>query len=135
MPTKYSPIDLNSTAGFYEEYYNQQHGNGLAVFRGKRHMDGAGIGNILGSLFKSVGPTIARFGKSAARTVGRHAMNVARDVIAGEDLQTSALRNLKAGGADVLNDIMDSPKPSRKRKRAAGSGKNSKRQKRGTIFE
>ena len=98
-------------------------------------MDGAGIGNILGSLFKSVGPSIARFGKSAARSVGRHAMNVARDVLAGEVLQTSALRNLKAGGADVLNDIVDSPKPSRKRKRAAGSGKNSKRQKRGTIFE
>ena len=122
MPTKYSPIDLNSTAGFYEEYYNQQHGNGLAVFRGKRHMDGAGIGNILGSLLKSVGPSIARFWKSEARSVGRHAMNVARDVLDEEDLQTSARRNLKSGGADVLNDIMDSSKPSRKRKRAAGSG-------------
>lgn len=135
MHTKYSPIDLNSTAGFYEEYYNQQHGNGLAVFKGKRHMDGAGIGSVLGSLFKAVGPSIARIGKSAARSVGRHAMNVARDVLAGEDLQTSALRNLKTGGVEVLNDIMDSPAPSRKRKRTSGTAKNGKRQKRGTIFE
>ena len=134
MTAKYSPIDLNSTAGFYEEYYNQQHGNGLAVFKGKRHMDGAGLGNLLGSLFKAVGPSIARIGKSAVRSVGRHALNVAKNVMDGEDFQTSALRNLKSGGVELIDDIASDSTPTRKRKRGRQPGQNSKRQRRGTIL-
>ena len=37
-------LDPSEVEGFYGHYYQQQEGNGLAVFRGKRIMDGNGLG-------------------------------------------------------------------------------------------
>jgi len=129
MNSKYSPIDLNSTAGFYEEYYSQQHGNGLAAFRGSKHMDGDGLGSVLGNVFRSVAPKLAQFGKSAIRTVGKHAINLAKDALRGEDVGESAVRNLRAAGGDLLDDFQLSPPKAKKRKRS------SKKQNGGTIFD
>ena len=132
--SKYAPLDLNATAGFYEQYYNQQHGNGLSVFKGRRHMDGDGLGNLFGRVFCAVVPKLAGFGKHALKSVGKQALNLAKDALEGEDIGQSAMRRLKATGADIIEDMNDDlnypkrrAKPQRRRP--------SKRQKGGSIFD
>ena len=61
-------FDPSEVEGFYEHYYQQQEGNGLAVFRRKRIMDGNGLGSILGgSFFALLLQLLKNFAKSAAK--------------------------------------------------------------------
>lgn len=131
---KFSPVDLNATAGFYEEYYSQQHGNGLSAFAGRKHMDGDGLARYLGDAFKSVVPSIKRLGRSALRTMGKSALNVAKDVLSGEDIGVSALRNLKNTGKHFVGDVAQELTSTRKRKRTSAPKRTNKRQRGGTIF-
>ena len=122
------PFDVNETEGFYDRYYRMQDGDGLAVCKGKRVMDGNGLGSILGGVFRAVAPALKSIAGSAARNLGKQALNVAGDVLRGEELGPSALRGLRAAGSGVLNDAARS---TGKRRRAPG-GRRSKRAK--TIF-
>ena len=101
-------FDPSEVEGFYEHYYQQQEGNGLAVFRGKRIMDGNGLGSILGGVFRAVAPTLKNFAKSAAKSFGNQALSVAGDILRGEDAGQSALRGLKNVGGDILSDAKTS---------------------------
>ena len=98
------PFDFNETAPFYEEYYKLQEGQGLAVFRGRRHIEGDGLGSMLGGLFKAVAPTLKSVGKAALSSFGKQAVGVAKDVLAGRDFKESALEGLKAAGGDMLDE-------------------------------
>ena len=145
---RYAPVDLNATAGFYEEYYSQQHGNGLSVFAGRKHMDGAGLASVLGKAFRAVAPAMKRLGKAALRSAGTGALNMARDALAGEDVGSSALANLKNSGRYMLGGLADELTAGGKRRRpgeggragrpppkAAGrASKRRKKQNGGTIF-
>ena len=132
--SKYAPLDLNATAGFYEQYYSHQHGNGLSVFRGRRHMDGDGLGSLFGSVFRAVAPKLATFGRHALKSVGKQALNLAKDALEGEDIGQSAMKRLKATGADILddmNEVVSQPK----RRVKAQRRRPTKRQKGGSIFD
>ena len=96
-------FDPNEVEAFYQGYYQHQDGNGLSVFRGKRIMDGNGLGSILGGVFRAVAPTLKGFAKSAISTLGKTALNVATDAIRGEDVGASAQKRFRSAGASILN--------------------------------
>ena len=89
-------------------------------------MDGAGIGSVLGGLFRSVAPSLARMGNQAVQSLGKHAMTMAKDVISGEDIKTSALRNLRASGAELVDEFSAEDHIPTKRKARAKKGENRK---------
>ena len=120
------PFNVNETAPFYEAYYGAQAGDGLSVFAGKRHIEGDGLGSMLGGLFKAVAPALKSVGKSALKSIGRGAIGVAKDVLAGKDFKESALDGLKEAGGEILDSTLDNI-PSRKRK-APSRRNRSKRQ-------
>ena len=120
------PFDVSETAPFYEAYYGAQAGDGLSVFAGKRHIEGDGLGSMLGGLFKAVAPALKSVGKSALKSIGRGAIGVAKDVLAGKDFKESALDGLKEAGGEILDSTLDNI-PSRKRK-APSRRNRSKRQ-------
>ena len=115
MIVPYNPQD---TSEFYETYYAHQVGDGLAVYSGRPIMDGDGLGSFLGGVFKSIAPALKGVASSAVKTVGKQALNVARDVIAGDDFKSSALRGLKNVGGEVMRDVVST---------VAGSGNFRKR--------
>ena len=120
------PFDVNETAPFYEAYYGAQAGDGLSVFAGKRHIKGDGLGSMLGGLFKAVAPALKSVGKSALKSIGRGAIGIAKDVLAGKDFKESALDSLKEAGGEILDSTLDNI-PSHKRK-ATSRRNRSKRQ-------
>lgn len=127
------PFDPQETLAHYDEYYRRQIGAGGAVYAGRTIMDmrGAGIGSFLGKMFKKAAPTLLNVAKSVGKSVGRQALNVARDALEGGDVSASAARGLRAVGADALDDVYDAvvgdraPKARRrpaKRRRTTGGG-------------
>ena len=120
------PFDVNETASFYEAYYGAQAGDGLSIFVGKRHIEGDGLGSMLGGLFKAVAPALKSVGKSALKSIGRGAIGVAKDALAGKDFKESAIDGLKEAGEEILDSTLDNI-PSRKRK-APSRRNRSKRQ-------
>jgi hypothetical protein len=128
------PFDPQDTMAHYDEYYRQQIGGGGAVYAGRTIMDmrGAGIGAFLGTMFKKAAPALLNAAKSVGRTVGKQAVNVARDVINGGDFAESATRGLRAAGGEVLGDVFDAVTVERpaKRRRAPPLAKKTKRRRR-----
>lgn len=124
-------FDPQDTMAHYDEYYRQQIGGGAAVYAGRTIMDmrGAGIGAFLGKMFKKAAPVLLNAAKSVGRTVGKQAVNVARDVINGDDFAESATRGLRAAGGEVLGDVFDAVTADRapKRRRAPPFVKKNKR--------
>ena len=55
----------------YKNYYLNQAGHGIPVYRGAGLQRGHGLGSILGGLLRSAAPLM----KSAAKTIGREALN------------------------------------------------------------
>lgn len=84
----------------YEDYYMQQHhngiqsGGGMPVFSGYRHQRGHGIGSVLSGLFRSAVPMIKRglafVGKKALKT-GAH---IASDLLEGKSFGESARKRV-----------------------------------------
>ena len=134
----FANFDHGQTEQFYEEYYQRQVGDGLSVYSGRTVMDGDGIGSFLGGMLKKMTPAL----KSVAKTVGRNALGIVRDVVDGKDLKQSAMRGLRSAGGEVLGDVFDavsvdnSNEPTRpSRKRASRRGGGSRKKKRGTVFD
>ena len=134
----FANFDHGQTEQFYEEYYQRQVGDGLSVYSGRTVMDGDGIGSFLGGMLKKMTPAL----KSVAKTVGRNALGIDRDVVDGKDLKQSAMRGLRSAGGEVLGDVFNAvsvdnyhapTRPSRKRASRRGGG--SRKKKRGTVFD
>lgn len=133
------PFDPSEVEGFYEQYYQLQDGNGLAVFRGKRIMDGDGLGSLLSGVFKAVTPSLKSLAKTAVTSLGKRAIGVAGDILRGENAGESALRGLKNVGGDILSGAHDQIDGSEvknefKRKRGGGKMRGGKRRRK-TIFD
>jgi len=81
----------------YECYYMEQVGSGLPVFVGGRSQRGHGLGSLLGGLFRNAMPMIKRglatFGKHAIKT----GLEIANDVVEGENIKASAKRRIPHG--------------------------------------
>lgn len=143
MANRYTPIDLNTTAPYYNAYFATQEGTGIsAVYGGRKYMDvmdGAGFADVFKSAFKAVAPTLKRVGASAIKSLGKAAVGVAKDALDGKNVGQSAIRGLKRTAGDVLDDMVGGgededyeeqdyrPPPKRSAKRARRGRKGGKR--------
>ena len=97
--------DPQSSSAFYRNYYIQQKGNGLSVFRGATVQRGRGIGSFFSKMMRGAMPLL----KSGAKVVGKQLLNtgasIANDMIDGQDLKTSATKNFSTGGKKLLSDL------------------------------
>lgn len=94
---KRKPFCCPDSEDLYKRYYVQQSGSGIPFFAGSRGQKGHGLGSLLGGLFRSAFPMIKRglatFGKQALRT----GLEIANDVVEGEDVKSSAKRRVPDG--------------------------------------
>ena len=137
------PYDPMASQSFYDNYYQQQVGNGLQVYSGRRHMpqSGAGIGSLFSGLLKAAAPIAKNLGRRALSAGAR----VASDVVRGRSFKDAAKAQFRDEGADFLDNLDFSSSSVKKRrgttrggkrrnKSQAGKGLSSKRRKINTIF-
>ena len=82
----------------YEEYYlNQakQKGGNLPAFQGARFQRGYGLGSIFRGLFRWAVPHLKQGAKMLGKKALQTGVNVAQDVLAGENLKTAVKRQGK----------------------------------------
>jgi hypothetical protein len=79
-----------------------QHGGLLIGFKGKRYQRGAGLGNILKSLFRMVIP----LAKSAGKVMGKQALQsgkeIAGDLLSGENVRTTLEKRGKEAAGQLI---------------------------------
>ena len=117
--TEYQP--MTSRGAFYKEYYRQQAGNGLSVYRGRRYV--APSGNGFGSVFRSIARRAAPFLKRGAMTAGKALLQTGTEVLGdaldGKNIGESAKRRFASSGKQLgktlLSDARDELLGSRKR--------------------
>ena len=104
------------TDSVYKNYYLNQAGHGIPVYKGSGLQRGHGLGSILGGLLRSAAPLM----KSAAKTIGREALNfgvgLAKDALSGEDVKTSAEKRGRLLGTNLLDSVVQPQQRSKKRK-------------------
>ena len=137
------PYDDGDSAEFYDEFYRNQVGNGLSVFKGKLVMDGNGKGSIFSGLMRAVTP----LAKSAAKNLGKRLLStgarVVSDVVRGKGVKDSLKRRFKASGTDLLGDVTrallpdsvkgEEPTPRKRRRTVPNMGRRKNRRQK-TIF-
>lgn len=143
MPIAY---DFDSAGRAYRDYYNDQHGNGLAVFRGVTTQRGHGIGGLLSGLLRGAAPLL----KSGARTIGKELLTsgvgIASDLLSGDSFASSGKRRMSQAGRRLLDNLSSGvgverrtfPESSRKRapkRKSKGTKKSGKRGKRNILDE
>ena len=81
-----------------EQYYRNQVGTGLPVFRGNRVQRGHGLGSMFKGLLKSVVPLV----KSGAKSLGKQALStgldITRDVLSGKKFQRRRSTEIERDG-------------------------------------
>ena len=121
-----TPYFIDESQEYYNDYYSRQVGEGLGYFSGSTIHKGAGIGSLLGSVFRKTLPLI----KSGAAKVGKQlfstGVNIAKDALQGKNIRESAANNFKSSGADLLTALSDTLQTSKTKKRASNSLKHKK---------
>ena len=83
----------------------KQSGHGIPGFQGIAYQRGAGLGNVLGRLFRFILPVA----KKAAKAVGKQALigaaGAAGDVLGGKNAKTSIKGRAKVAGANLANQL------------------------------
>ena len=91
----------------YEEYYldqAKQKGGNLPAFHGARFQRGYGLGSIFRGLFRWAVPHLKQGAKMLGKKALQTGVNVAQDVLAGENLKTAvAKQDKKALGIPSQN--------------------------------
>ena len=90
------------TTHCYEQYYLNQIGSGMPVYRGSTGLQrGYGLGGLLGGLFRSAIPIL----KKGVMAVGREALqsgiDIAQDVMSGQNVKTATKRRMKTAGRNM----------------------------------
>ena len=93
MKTKTKQFCSDENRSYYEQYYANQCGNGMNVFRGARGQRGHGLGSMLSGLFRSALPMIEYFGRNTSQT----GLNVATDVVEGTSFRDSHRKRVSDG--------------------------------------
>ena len=101
----------NPDARAYHEYYLNQAGRGYPVYVGTRYQRGHGLGSIFGSLFKSAVPLLKRGAKTLGREALKTGLNLASDVMEGQNVTQAAKSRLKSTGQNLLQKAMDTVGP------------------------
>jgi hypothetical protein len=97
----------NPDARAYHEYYLNQAGRGYPVYVGTRYQRGHGLGSIFGSLFKSAVPLLKRGAKTLGREALKTGLNLASDVMEGQNVTQAAKSRLKSTEQNLLQKAMD----------------------------
>ena len=87
----------------YQEYYTNQIGHGQIYYKGRRYQKGHGLGNVLGTLFRSALPFLKKTGKDVLKsgvTVGSHALT---DIVSGAPVKQSIKRRFIHEGRELVN--------------------------------
>ena len=98
----------------------------MPIYRGSPNLQrGYGLGGLLGGLFRKAMPFLkkgaAMVGKQALRT----GMDIADDVLSGQNIKTAAKRRIKSGGKQLGADVLKKVQTGRGRR--AGRHNNKKR--------
>lgn len=114
--------DPNSSSAFYQNYYTLQSGDGISVFKGATVQRGRGIGSFFSRMLRGAMPLL----KTGAKTVGKQLItssaNMAKDLLNGSDLKSSAVKNFSEGGSELLSglaNVFQKPKPTNKKRKKA----------------
>lgn len=103
-----TPYFVDESQEYYNDYYSRQVGEGLGYFSGSTIHKGAGIGSLIGNVFRKTLPLI----KSGAAKVGKQllstGLNIARDALQGKDIRESANQNFRSAGTGLLTALSDS---------------------------
>jgi hypothetical protein len=81
----------------YEDYYLNQSGNGMSVFQGARMQRGHGLGSFLSGLFRNAWPLIRNGAKAFGKQFLRTGLQIANDVVEGQELKESSKRRIPEG--------------------------------------
>ncbi len=91
----------------YVDHYVQQVGGQAPAFIGSQTQRGHGLGGVLAGLFRSAAPLL----KSGAKALGKHGLQVAKDVVKGQSVKQAVKKRAKAAGKDVLRQMLASVRP------------------------
>ena len=112
------PYEISDSSAHYRDYYSQQKGHGLSVYKGATIQRGHGIGGFFSTLLKGAMPLAMKGLKAVGRQAISSGWNVARDAISGRDVGQSARTNLKTAGDNLVGRLVHSMAPGRSSKRA-----------------
>lgn len=95
-------VPYRCDAAAYDRYYCNQIGNGLSVFSGAPVQRGAGLGNILGGIGRTIIPLLKSGGKALLRQGLNTGFSVARDILTGKNIKRSVKRRAKEATGKLL---------------------------------
>ena len=87
----------------YLQYYNNQVGSGLAGFQGVRYQRGHGF---FGRLFSGIGSFVKDLAPGIFKRALPSAINLAKDVLAGENVSQSTKKRLIEAGKNVADETL-----------------------------
>ena len=78
----------------YQQYYTNQVGGGQSIYTGRRYQRGHGLGNLLGSLFRTVSPMLRKTVVSLENDVMRSGVSAGSraltDIMAGAPVKSQS---------------------------------------------
>lgn len=126
------PFNSDDDVDFYRNYFDQQVGNGITVYKGSP-MIGYGVGSFFSGVARRLLPIV----KTKAIKLAKHGLsagvNMGTDILNGSDVKSSARKRLRDEGLgilDELNNVLTTPRPSHtsaKKRRVVVSNSKKKR--------
>ena len=95
----------------YNDYYTRQVGGALPYFVGAKVQRGHGLGSLLGGLLRSVAPLIRRGAAAVGKRALRTGMQIADDVMTGQNIKQAAKRRVTNAGKDLLRSLVTTAGP------------------------
>ena len=95
----------------YNDYYTRQVGGALPYFVGAKVQRGHGLGSLLGGLLRSVAPLIRRGAVAVGKRALRTGMQIADDVMTGQNIKQAAKRRVTDAGKDLLRSLVTTAGP------------------------
>lgn len=124
------PYTIDSSSSHYKNYYANQAGGGMPVFRGKTVQHGSGLGGVFSKIFKGIAPMFKNLTKTAGKQLITTGANIAKDVLSGKKLADSTKSNFTQGGKQLFSELVTSfaakPKVGGTRKRKSNKVKKTK---------
>ena len=114
----------------YEQYYldqAKQKGGNLPAFHGTRFQRGYGLGSIFKGLFRWAVPHLQQGAKMLGKKALQTSVNVAQDVLAGENLKTAVAKHGKQAIGDLLPQAGAGRKAIKRKTQFHSSTRNKKR--------
>ena len=90
-----------------EQYYRNQVGTGLPVFRGNIVQRGHGLGSMFKGLLKTVVPLVNSGAKSLGKQALSTGLDITRDVLSGQNFKDAAQQRLRETGTETLRKVQN----------------------------